>query len=134
MDLYIHSPIPAAVDRRCSSVPQTPQLKEHSTLKSLCRGTKGRSTLAKFARCSVRSVSLGNMVSTLRGKATNIASRGSRAQSIPGFRVYAYIHFALVILQRPITVAAYCKARSVFYHLHMGFTDSTAVRMDLSCT
>jgi hypothetical protein len=36
------------------------------------------STRAKFAR--------GNMVSTLRGKATNIASRGSRAQSIPGFK------------------------------------------------
>jgi hypothetical protein len=35
------------------------------------------STRAKFAR--------GKMVSTLRGKATNIASRGSRAQSIPGF-------------------------------------------------
>jgi hypothetical protein len=27
----------------------------------------------------------GNMVSTLRGKATNIASRGSRVQSIHGF-------------------------------------------------
>jgi hypothetical protein len=26
------------------------------------------------------------MVSNLRGKATNIASRGTRAQSIPGFR------------------------------------------------
>jgi hypothetical protein len=25
------------------------------------------------------------MISTLRGKATNITSRGSRAQSIPGF-------------------------------------------------
>jgi hypothetical protein len=34
------------------------------------------STRAKLAR--------GNMVSTLRGKATNIASRGSCAQSIPG--------------------------------------------------
>jgi hypothetical protein len=34
------------------------------------------STRAKFTR--------GNMVSTLRGKATNIASRSSHAQSIPG--------------------------------------------------
>jgi hypothetical protein len=37
------------------------------------------STCSKFAR--------GNMVSTLRGKVTNIASRGSRAQSIPDFRL-----------------------------------------------
>jgi hypothetical protein len=36
------------------------------------------STRAKFAR--------GDMESTLRGKATNTASRGSRVQSIPGFR------------------------------------------------
>jgi hypothetical protein len=36
------------------------------------------STRAKFTR--------GNMVSTLRGKAMNIASRGSRTQSISGFR------------------------------------------------
>jgi hypothetical protein len=36
------------------------------------------STRAKFAR--------GNMVSILRGKATNIASRGSRSQSIHGLR------------------------------------------------
>jgi hypothetical protein len=34
----------------------------------------------------VRSTTRGNMVSTLRGKATNIASRGSRAKLIPGFR------------------------------------------------
>jgi hypothetical protein len=34
------------------------------------------STRAEFAR--------GNMVSTLRGKATNIVSSGGRAQSIPG--------------------------------------------------
>lgn len=39
-------------------------------------------------------------------------------------RMHAYAHLALVILQRLITVAAHCKARSVFYHLHMGFTDS----------
>jgi hypothetical protein len=37
------------------------------------------------ARGSDRSAARGNMVSTLRGKATNIASPGSRAQSIPGF-------------------------------------------------
>jgi hypothetical protein len=43
------------------------------------------STRAKLARGSVRSAASGNMVSTLRGKATNTVSRGSRAQSIPGF-------------------------------------------------
>jgi hypothetical protein len=37
------------------------------------------STRANFARGSVRSAARGNMVSTLRGKATNIASRRSRA-------------------------------------------------------
>jgi hypothetical protein len=36
------------------------------------------STRAKFVR--------GNMVSILRGKAMNTASRGSREQSIPGFK------------------------------------------------
>jgi hypothetical protein len=69
----------SAVDRRCSSDARPSQLKEHSTLKSLCRGTKNRprfgSTRAKFARGSVRSAALGNVVSTLRGKATNIAAR-----------------------------------------------------------
>jgi hypothetical protein len=63
------------------------QLKEHGTLKSLCRGTKKTlrfgSTHVKFARGSVRSTACSNMVSTLRGKATNIALGGSRAQSIP---------------------------------------------------
>jgi hypothetical protein len=49
------------------------------------------STRAKFARGSVRSAARGNMVSTLRGKATNIASRGSRAQSIPGLRSTAAV-------------------------------------------
>jgi hypothetical protein len=44
------------------------------------------STRAKLARGSVRSAARGNMVSTLRGKVTNIASRGSPAQSIPGLR------------------------------------------------
>jgi hypothetical protein len=43
------------------------------------------STRGKFARGSVLSAARSNMVSTLRGKATNIASRGSRAQSIPSF-------------------------------------------------
>jgi hypothetical protein len=33
------------------------------------------STGAKFARGSVRSAARGNMLSTLRGKATNIAAR-----------------------------------------------------------
>jgi hypothetical protein len=33
----------AAVDGRCSSHTRPSQLKEHSTLKSLCRGTKNRS-------------------------------------------------------------------------------------------
>jgi hypothetical protein len=33
-----------------------------------------------------RAATSGNMVSTLRGKAKNIASRGSRAQSIHGLR------------------------------------------------
>jgi hypothetical protein len=46
------------------------------------------STSVKFARGSVRSAARGNMVSTLQGKATNIASRGSRAQSIPGSDEY----------------------------------------------
>jgi hypothetical protein len=70
------------------------QLKEHSTLKSLSRGTKNRSDLVRHApgsRGSVRSASRGNMVSTLRGKATNTASRGSRAQSIHGLRPILYI-------------------------------------------
>jgi hypothetical protein len=43
-------------------------------------------TRAKFARVNVRSAPRCNMISTLRGKATNIASRDSRAPSIPGFR------------------------------------------------
>jgi hypothetical protein len=42
------------------------------------------STRAKFAPVFV--LPRGNMVSTLRGKTTNIASRGSRAQSIPGLK------------------------------------------------
>jgi hypothetical protein len=42
------------------------------------------STHANLARGSIRSAARGNMVLTLRGKATNIASRGSRAQSILG--------------------------------------------------
>jgi hypothetical protein len=37
-------------------------------------------------RGSVRSAARGNMISTVRGKATHIASRGSRAQSIPGLK------------------------------------------------
>jgi hypothetical protein len=44
------------------------------------------STRAKFASGSARPAALGNMISTLRCKATNIASRGSRAQSIPGLK------------------------------------------------
>jgi hypothetical protein len=46
-------------------------------------------TRAKFVRGSVRFAARGNMVLTLRGKATNIASRGSRAQSILGLMVAA---------------------------------------------
>jgi hypothetical protein len=42
------------------------------------------STRAKFASGSIRSAARGNMLSTFRGKATNNASSGSRAQSIPG--------------------------------------------------
>jgi hypothetical protein len=78
----------AAVDRSCSSVTRPSQLKVHSTLKSLCRGINNRSDLARheFARGSGRSAACSNMVSTLRDKATNIVSRGSRAQSIPGLR------------------------------------------------
>jgi hypothetical protein len=41
---------------------------------------------AKFARGNVRSAAR-NIVSTLRGKARNTASRGSRAQPILGFTV-----------------------------------------------
>jgi hypothetical protein len=44
------------------------------------------STGAKFARVCVRSAARGNMVSTLRGKATNIASLGSRVQLIHGLK------------------------------------------------
>jgi hypothetical protein len=43
------------------------QLKEQSTLKSLCRGTKNRSDVARHApssRASVRSAARDNMVST----------------------------------------------------------------------
>jgi hypothetical protein len=47
------------------------------------------STRAKFARGSVRSAARDKMVATLRGKATNLASRGSRAQSIPGLRIWS---------------------------------------------
>jgi hypothetical protein len=67
-----------AVDRRCSSDTRPSQLKEHSTLKSLCRGTKNHSDLARHAPSSRAAVFLlprSNMVSTLRSKATNIASR-----------------------------------------------------------
>jgi hypothetical protein len=70
----------AAAAWRCPSDTRPPQLKEHSTLKSLCRGTKNRSDLARHAPSS-----RGNMVSTLRGEAKYIAWRGSRTQSIPGF-------------------------------------------------
>jgi hypothetical protein len=55
-----------AVDRRHSSATRPSQLKEHSTLKSLCRGTKKQlqfcSTRTKFARGSVRSAARGNML------------------------------------------------------------------------
>jgi hypothetical protein len=43
------------------------------------------STRTKFARGSVRFAALGKVISSLRGKETNIASRGRRAQSITGF-------------------------------------------------
>jgi hypothetical protein len=36
----------------------------------------------------------GNMVSTLRGKSTNIASRGSHAQSIRGFNRHQFASYA----------------------------------------
>jgi hypothetical protein len=89
----------AVVDRRCSSDTRPSQLKEHSTLKYLCRGTKKPlrfgSTRAKFARGSIRSAALGNKVSTLRGKATNIASSGSRKQSIPGLRLRGHSDWQL---------------------------------------
>jgi hypothetical protein len=42
----------AAVDGRCSSDTRPSQLKEHSTLKFLCRGTKNRSDLARHAPSS----------------------------------------------------------------------------------
>jgi hypothetical protein len=78
----------AAGDRRCSSATRLSQLKEHGTLKSLCRGTKNTSDLARHApssRGSVRSSARDNIESNLRVKATNIDSRGSREQSTPGF-------------------------------------------------
>jgi hypothetical protein len=78
----------AAVDQRSSSDTRLFQLKEHSTLKSLCCGKKNCSNWAqraKFARGSVHSAARDNMVLALQGKASNIASRGSRAQSIPSF-------------------------------------------------
>jgi hypothetical protein len=43
----------AAVDQRCSSDMRPSQLKEHSTLKSLCRETKNRSDLARHAPSSL---------------------------------------------------------------------------------
>jgi hypothetical protein len=39
----------AAVGRRCSSATRPSQLKEHSTLKSLCRGIKNHSDFARHA-------------------------------------------------------------------------------------
>jgi hypothetical protein len=42
----------AAVDWLCSTATRPSQLKEHSTLKSLCRGTKNRSDLARHAPSS----------------------------------------------------------------------------------
>jgi hypothetical protein len=78
----------AAVDRRCSSATRPSQLKEHGTLKSLCRGTKNRCDLARHApraRGRVRSSARDNIDSNLRVKAPNIDSRGSREQSTPGF-------------------------------------------------
>ena len=39
----------AAVDRRCSNTTRPSQLNKHSTLKSLCRGSKNRSDLARHA-------------------------------------------------------------------------------------
>ena len=42
----------AAVDRRCSNTTRPSQLNEHSTLKSLCRGLKNRSDLARHAPSS----------------------------------------------------------------------------------
>jgi hypothetical protein len=39
-------------DRRCSSTTRPSQLKEHSTLKSLCRGANNRSTLPRHAPSS----------------------------------------------------------------------------------
>jgi hypothetical protein len=80
----------AAVDRHCScAAKETPE--RHKTVSTeraqhteipLPRDKESLrfgSTGAKFARGSVRSAARGNMLSTLRGKVTNIASRGSRA-------------------------------------------------------
>jgi hypothetical protein len=132
-DLARHAPSSlAAVHGRCSSDTRTSQLKEHSTLKSLCRGTKNCSDLARHAPSSCpatwgcwwtlflrhKTVSTegaqhteiplprdkellwfgstrakfsgGNMVSTLRGKATNFDSRGSRAHLIPGLSLCTF--------------------------------------------
>jgi hypothetical protein len=41
-----------AVDRRCSSATRPSQLKDHSTLKSLCRGAKNRSDFVRHAPSS----------------------------------------------------------------------------------
>jgi hypothetical protein len=48
----------ADVDRRCSSVLRPSQLKTHSTLKSLCRGTWNLSDLAQLAPSSRAAVFL----------------------------------------------------------------------------
>jgi hypothetical protein len=69
---------------------------------------------AKFARASVRSAAHGNMVSTLRGKAMNIASRGSGAQSIPGFRPLGYRDRSINIYE-PEFVFNYAIHFTVFY-------------------
>jgi hypothetical protein len=46
------------------------------------------------------------MVSTLRGKATNIGSRGSRAQSIPGFRGTEFANIDSIVDNDPLLTAA----------------------------
>jgi hypothetical protein len=57
---------------------------------------------AKFVRGSIRCAARRNMVSTLQGKTTNIASRGSRAQSIPGFTRTVSAPYSLMSLHTPL--------------------------------
>jgi hypothetical protein len=60
------------------------------------------STGANFSPGSVRCAARGNMISTLRGKATNFVSRGSRAESISGLRHFLRQDLTLCLKSLPL--------------------------------